>query len=174
GFFTLNLQIISGAIKVPLLLWGTVFICLPALFTFNVLLGSKLSLKQTAAVLAMSAYLIATVLVSLAPIVLFFIICSSVNSFVILLTVIAFAIAGVFGVTLLWRAMSYLTERAGFEYDPKIIRVWTLIYMFVGTQFAWPLRPFIGDPGDFAWVREVSGNFYTGLFGIITDLFTRG
>ena len=174
GFFSRNLQIVSGALKVPILLWGSLAICLPALFTFNVLLGSKLSFKQTAAVLAMTTYLISTVLVSLSPIVFFFIICASVKGFVILLTVIAFSIAGLFGVSLLWNAMGYLTERAGYAYDSKIIKAWTVIYMFVGTQFAWILRPFVGDPGEFAWLRTIGGNFYTGLFQIITDLFTKG
>ena len=173
GVFSKNLQIISGAVKVPALLWGSLVICLPALFTFNVLLGSKLSLRQTAAVLAMLTYLISTVLVSLSPIVLFFIICSSVKGFVILLTVVAFSIVGVFGASLLWNSMGYLTERAGYNYDSKIIRAWTVIYMLVGTQFAWILRPFIGDPGEFAWVRSIGGNFYTGLFQIIADLFAK-
>ena len=81
GFFTFNLQIISGAIKIPLLLWGTLGICLPALFTFNVLLGSKLSLKQTAAVLSMSTYLLSTVMASLSPILLLFAISSREKSF---------------------------------------------------------------------------------------------
>lgn len=170
GFYSLNLQILSGALKVPVLLWGSLGICLPALFTFNVLLGSKLSFKQTTAVLAMTTYLISTVAVSLSPILLFFIMCGSAKSFVIVLTVIALAVAGMFGVSLLWNAMGYLTERAGYAYDAMIIQAWTLIYVFVGTQFAWILRPFIGDRGDFAFLRSIGGNFYTGLFNIILDM----
>jgi hypothetical protein len=169
GFFTFNLQIISGAIKIPLLLWGTLGICLPALFTFNVLLGSKLSLKQTAAVLSMSTYLLSTVMASLSPILLLFAISSREKSFVILLCVLSCATAGIFGVSLLWNAMGYLTVRSGYEYDAKIVRAWTLIYIFVGTQLAWILRPFIGDPGQFAWLRHVGGNFYTGTYHILLD-----
>lgn len=103
----------------------------------------------------------------------FFIICSSTKSFVVLLTVLSCAIAGGFGVALLWRAMGYLTERAGYVYDAKIVQARTFIYIFVGTQFAWILRPFVGNPGEFASLRKIGGNFYTGIFQIAMDLFQR-
>jgi hypothetical protein len=173
GCFTHNLQILSSAVKVPVLLWGTLGICLPALFTFNVLLGSKLSLKQTTAVLSMSTYLLATVLASLSPIVLFFAISAHQKSFVVLLCVLSCAIAGAFGVSLLWNAMGYLTLRSGNDYDSKIVRAWTLIYIFVGTQFAWILRPFVGDPGNFMLFRHLGGNFYTGTYRILIDFLGR-
>jgi hypothetical protein len=170
GVFSYDLQIFAGAIKSPFLLWGTLGICLPALFTFNVLLGSKLSFKQTTAVLAMTTYLIATVLVSLCPIVLFFIICGSSESFIILLTVISMTISGTFGVSLLWQAMMYLTKRVGSTYNHAIIKSWTIIYMFVGTQFAWVIRPWVGTHGQFAWLRELGGNFYSGLLQVVSSI----
>ena len=40
GFYTVSWQILFSAIKAPILIFGTVAICLPALFTFYVLLGS--------------------------------------------------------------------------------------------------------------------------------------
>jgi len=67
--------------------------------------------------------------------------------------------------------MGYLTVRSGNEYNSKIVRAWTLIYIFVGTQLAWILRPFIGDPGSFAWFRHIGGNFYSGTIRIILDVF---
>ncbi|MEM0896538.1 MAG: hypothetical protein AAGJ79_06595 [Verrucomicrobiota bacterium] len=174
GMFAGGLQIFSSAVKVPLLLYGAGAVCLPALFTFNVLLGSRLSFGQTVAVLVMATFLLAAVLASLAPIVLFFVISTTSKSFVILLCVVCLSVAGVFGVLLLWKAMGYLTVRAGQFYDSKIIKTWTLIYAFVGTQLSWLLRPFVGDPGEFAFIRNVGGNFYTGLARIVMELFTGG
>ncbi len=170
GFHTLHWQILSGAFKIPFLLWGTLLVCLPALFTFNVLLGSKLSIAQTTAVLAMSTYLLTAILVSLSPIALFFIISTPSKEFIILLTVACCALGGCFGVSLLWNAMGYLTLRAGYAYDSMIIKVWTLIYVFVGTQAAWLLRPFVGDPEHFFLLRKLGGNFYTGLWHIIVNM----
>lgn len=174
GFFVLNLQILITAVKSPLLILGTMGICLPALFTFNVLLGSKLSLKQTTAILSMATYIMATVLVSLAPIMLFFIVSTNSKNFVLLLTVIAFGIAGLFGVKMLWTGMNYLTERSGYEPNRQIVQIWTLIYIFVGTQLAWILRPFIGDAGEVVLFRQIEGNFYQAVFRIIVNLLGGG
>lgn len=164
GFYTLSWQIVLSAIKAPILLFGTVTICLPALFTFNVLLGSKLSFKQTAAMLSVTAYIMATVLVSLALITLFFIVSTTSKEFILLLNVAAFGIAGMFGVRMLWTGMDYLTIRSGYKPNRQIIQIWTLIYIFVGTQLAWILRPFIGDGGQVVIFRHIEGNFYQSVF----------
>jgi len=174
GFLILNLQIVIAAIKSPMLIVGTMVICLPALFTFNVLLGSKLCLKQTAAILSMATYIIAIVLISLAPIMLFFIVSTNSKNFVLLLTVIAFGIAGLFGVKMLWSGMNYLTERSGYQPNRQIVRTWTLIYIFVGTQLAWILRLFIGSAGELIIFRQIEENFYQAVFQVIVNLLTGG
>jgi hypothetical protein len=66
--------------------------------------------------------------------------------------------------------MRYLTIRAGKIYNPRIIRIWSLIYIFVGTQLSWLLRPFMGDPGTFVLFREVEGNFYIAMLRVFTTL----
>lgn len=171
GVYAANLQILLAAWKAPLLILGTVTICLPALFTFNVLLGSKLSMKQTTGVLTITTYIMATVLISLAPIMLFFIISTQDKSFILLLNVAAFAIAGGFGVLMLWTCMDYLTVKSGYPPNKRIIQIWTLIYVFVGTQLAWILRPFIGNPGETVLFRNLEGNFYHAVLYTIIDLF---
>ena len=171
GCYSFSWQIPASAIKIPLVILGTMGICLPALFTFNVLLGSKLSFKQTLAVLSMSTYMMATVLISLAPILLFFIISSRSEDFSLLLNVMAFSIAGVFSVSLLWAGMGYLTLRAGHDFNVRIVRVWTLIYIFVGTQLAWILRPYIGEADQFVVFRALEGNFYKALVHIVLNIF---
>ncbi|MEW6348937.1 MAG: actin-binding WH2 domain-containing protein [Thermodesulfobacteriota bacterium] len=173
GFYSLNLQILLSAVKCPMLLLGTMAVCLPALFTFNVLLGSKLSFKQTTAMLSITTYLIATVLVSLAPIELFFMISTEGKHFVLLLNVAAFGISGVFGVKMLWGGMDYVIQRAGYPVNRRIIEIWSLIYMFVGTQLAWILRPFLGTPGEVVLYRKLGGNFYQAVFQATVDLIWR-
>ncbi len=181
GCYSGGLQIVSVALKVPLLIFGTLGICIPSLYTFNVLLGSKLSFKQTLAVAVMSTYLLSLILVSLAPIMLFFTFSSDNKSFLVLLNVFFFTVSGLFGVSLLWHCMKFLAlkdcaagvpaqdgETVTVKSGNHIIKVWTIIYIFVGTQMAWLLRPFIGLPGDFSWFRELGGNIY---MAIITNLF---
>ncbi|MBI3944340.1 MAG: actin-binding WH2 domain-containing protein [Armatimonadetes bacterium] len=164
------LQIPTGAAKMPILLFGTLVICAPALFTFNVLLGSKLTARQTVAVLVTATYLMSAVLASLAPIVFFFILSGSARDFVVLLNVIACAIAGGFAVALVWQGMKYLTIRSGGDPNLGILKVWMLIYMFVGTQLAWTLRPFVGTAGQFALFRHLEGDFYSAVAQLIARM----
>lgn len=172
GMFSGGWQPLAAAIKVPILLFGTLLICTPALFTFNVLMGSRLSFKQTVTMLIVCTYLISAVLVSLAPIMFFFILSGSSRQFITLLNVLAFTISGSFGISLLWAGMRYLTIKSGSEPDGMILPIWSIIYMFVGTQLAWILRPFIGGRSSFAIFRTVEDNFYVALFKMISKMLS--
>ncbi len=160
GVYAGQLQILSSACKIPVLFFLTLAICAPALYTFNVLLGSKLSLKQIVAMLMVKTFLISLILVSFAPIILFFIITASSHDFTTLLNVSMCGIAGLFGITLLWKGMEYITAKQEETPNNWILVIWMGIYAFVGTQLAWSLRPFVGDANQFAWFRDVEGNFY--------------
>jgi hypothetical protein len=53
-----------------------------------------------------------------------------------------------------------------------LVYIWILLFGFVGTQLAWTLRPFFGDPdAPFALFREISGTFYGDILGTIGQLF---
>ena len=53
-----------------------------------------------------------------------------------------------------------------------LVYVWILLFGFVGTQLAWTLRPFFGDPdAPFALFREISGTFYSNILRTIGTLF---
>lgn len=54
-----------------------------------------------------------------------------------------------------------------------LVRIWILLFGFVGTQLAWTLRPFFGDPdAPFALFREISGTFYSDVLRTIGELFS--
>ena len=67
--------------------------------------------------------------------------------------------------------MDYLTIKSGYQPNRQIIQTWTLIYIFVGTQLAWILRPFIGDPNETVLFRQIEGNFYQAVFNAFIGLF---
>lgn len=53
-----------------------------------------------------------------------------------------------------------------------LLYIWILLFGFVGTQLAWTLRPFFGDPGrPFALFRHISGTFYSDILHSIGQLF---
>jgi hypothetical protein len=52
-----------------------------------------------------------------------------------------------------------------------LLYIWILLFGFVGTQLAWTLRPFFGNPNSpFALFREIEGNFYTEVIKTIAGL----
>lgn len=53
-----------------------------------------------------------------------------------------------------------------------LLYIWILLFGFVGTQLAWTLRPFFGDPGQpFGLFRKIDGTFYADIFRTIGHLF---
>jgi hypothetical protein len=56
-----------------------------------------------------------------------------------------------------------------------LLYIWILLFGFVGTQLAWTLRPFFGDPGrPFGLFRHISGTFYADIFRTIGHLIHGG
>jgi hypothetical protein len=52
-----------------------------------------------------------------------------------------------------------------------LLYIWIMLFGFVGTQLAWTLRPFFGDPGQpFGVFREIGGTFYADLLRTIGQL----
>ena len=44
------------------------------------------------------------------------------------------------------------------------MKVWALLFAFVGIQMAWNLQPFVGESGEpFQLFRRNEGNFYTAV-----------
>ncbi|GAB3964509.1 hypothetical protein V1634_01315 [Plantactinospora veratri] len=53
-----------------------------------------------------------------------------------------------------------------------LLHIWILLFGFVGTQLAWTLRPFFGDPErPFALFRSIDGNFYAEILHSLGKLF---
>ena len=53
----------------------------------------------------------------------------------------------------------------------NVVRLWILIYAFVGSQMAWTLRPFIGAPSmEFELFRQLGGNFYANILASIGEI----
>jgi len=164
-------QAIASAVKVPCLFLLTLVICLPALYVVSALLGSNLSRRQLTGIL-MASFLVTTVLLAaFAPITAFFMLSARHYAFIKLLNVVFFAIATGAGVAVISGAVKTVGSQDLASYR-TLLRFWFVIYAFVGTQMAWILRPFVGNPSlGFSVFRHLEGNFYTDVFGSIFRLF---
>lgn len=117
GSFHSPLQALSSAIKLPTLYLITLLVCLPTLYIFNVLFGSKQSIAQHFTYLLTAVSVIAILLCGFAPVTLFFLITINNSlkdySFFLLLNVSIFALTGVVGVSFLYQVMKPSMQEVG-------------------------------------------------------------
>ncbi len=166
-------QALSSAVKLPLLFVATLLICSPTLYFFNVLYGSNQSLTQNVALMLTAITVTSVLLLSFAPIVVFFLLTTSGYQFFKLLNVAFFAICGIVGVAFLSQGMRVVSAAGeeGVRARRWVMWLWVLVYGFVGSQMAWTLRPFIGAPSmKFELFRQLGGNFYTNIFASIGEI----
>jgi hypothetical protein len=166
-------QTLSSACKLPILFLATLVVCAPTLYFFNLIFGSDQSLSQNVALMLTAITVTAVVLLSFAPIVLFFLLTSSNYQFFKLLNVGVFTIAGIIGVLFLVQGMRVVSANGTGDADARltVVRLWVLAYAFVGSQVAWTLRPFVGAPSmQFELFRQLGGNFYTNVFASIGEI----
>ena len=140
----------------------------------------------------------ATVIASLGPIVGFFSLSSQSYPFILLLNVTICGLGGFLGMRLVVKTLaasqpepeiriSEARQDSTDEDQPPalpdepvvapegqswkgILGIWMVLYVFVGTQLAWILRPFIGNPeSPFVWFRGKSGSFIDTVLRALGD-----
>jgi hypothetical protein len=173
GSYHSALQAATAGVKLVALFALTLLICFPAFFVVQYILGSKLRLAQVLAIVLSGFVLCSAIMMSLAPVVIVFLLTGSNYYFLELLHIALFVIAGFFGMLRVVSALKYTCERKGIYPHTAVVvfRFWAVIMAFVGVQIAWNLRPFVGDRGEpFALFREYEGNFYAAVVYSVRQL----
>ncbi|MGL6343579.1 MAG: actin-binding WH2 domain-containing protein [Waterburya sp.] len=181
------LQMVSSAFKLPALYLLTLLICLPTLYFFDVIFGSKRVFTQYLALLMASMAMISVMLFGFAPVTLFFRLSINDYHFFLLLNLVVLSLTGLIGIKFFYRSMIYLIEKEESELKAnliadmdkpvevkllqnrhKLIKAWLFLYGFVGSQLGWTLRPFFGSSNlPFELFREIESNFYVEVVKII-------
>ncbi|MDX1992858.1 MAG: actin-binding WH2 domain-containing protein [bacterium] len=169
-------QMLSSAFKLPILFLITLIICTPSLYFFNLLFQSRQTIWQAVALIMTAVTTTSVLLVSFAPIMLFFLTAAGDYNFLKLLTVAVYGISGVMGILFLRQGMAASVDADnpdGREARRAIFMGWIVLYAFVGIQMAWTLRPFIGAPNSgFEIIRTgTRTNFYENIIDSATDFF---
>jgi len=167
GLYAGGLQILYDAIKIPILLLISLYITAPSFYVLTSLLGGKRSLSQVVVLLLSSVTVMSTILIALVPVNLFFTlttpnVTSSTEAFIILLNVLIFALAGTFALVYLLRG--FLALYPGGEWVLSFL-IGGFIFILVGTQLAWVLRPYFHYRGYFVGPQEK--NFYIAIIELI-------
>lgn len=162
-------QAVSTAVKLPILFLLTSLICLPTLYLFNTLFGARQSIQQNVAMYLAPITVMTVMLFGFAPIILFFLITLTAADyqFIKLLNVAVFGISGLIGMWFLIKGTWIIADddEDGVRLRRLTLLFWICLYAFVGSQMAWTLRPFIGDPNyPFELFRQTGGNFYSNVW----------
>jgi hypothetical protein len=113
-------QVLATVIKVPALFFLTLLVTTPSLYVFNALVGSRLTLPALLRLLVAAMAVILAVLASLGPIVAFFSLTTPNYSFMGLLNVLAFTVAGLLGLVFLLQTLHRLAV-ATTETIPEVV-----------------------------------------------------
>ncbi len=162
------LQITYSAAKVPLLLSATFIISLPSFFVLNTLMGLRDDFAQVMRMLIATQAALTVILASFAPFTALWYASSADYEVAKLFNALMFGCASVTAQLVLLRLYRPLIAR-----NPRhraMVRLWLVIYSFVGIQMGWTLRPFIGKPGmETTFFRqEAWTNAYVEVFETIT------
>jgi hypothetical protein len=139
------LQAVYSALKVPILLLATVGLSLPSFFIVNTLLGLRDDFRVAVRGILGAQAGLTIILVSLAPLTLFWYVSSNDYNLAILFNGLMFGVATAGAQVMLRR--TYRPLVAKHPWQRWMLRFWMLLYAFVGIQMGWVLRPFVGDPG---------------------------
>ena len=171
GGFHSGLPAAASAVKTPALFLLTLLVCLPALHFVGLLFGSRVRFSQSLVVLMAGVCQTSILLGSFSPISLFFLLSRSEYPFLLMMHVLIFAFCGAAGLASVYRNFQYLRQTVGARNDTPfanhLLKVWMLLYMFVGTQMVWNLAPFINRQGPVTVFNQLGGNFYTYIWDVL-------
>ncbi len=166
GAYVGGLQILYGAVKMPLFFLGTLGISFAAMHLFA---ARELRAGRTFATALETIATTAVVLGALAPVVALVSLTapkpSGYPSLILLLTA-SVAVGGVTGVVRLHRRLG----------SWRLTATWVVLYQFTGAQMAWLLKPWVSHTlraDRFLPLREnLNGNFYESVFRTACGLFS--
>jgi len=164
-------QALYSATKVPLFLLATFALSLPSFFVVNTLVGLRNDFSRALAAIAGCQATLTLILVSLAPFTALWYLSDPQYPDAILFNALMFAVASFSAQIVLRRSYRPLIARNS-RHRP-MLGTWLCIYIFVGIQMAWVLRPFIGEPAlPTRFLRpDAFSNAYISVAHIIADRF---
>ena len=141
GFFQGGSQILVTAVKAPLILALTLLLCVPSLYVFSSLAGSRWTARSFFAVVAGFAGILSLLMAALLPISWLFSVSSRYLGSVVWLHVVLWLLALVIGWRFLGRVLAHVGARG--------LGLWLLLFALVSFQAVTFLRPVLQRaPGE--------------------------
>lgn len=165
-------QLAYSGVKTPLLLLLIYGLCVPAFFVVNSLFGLRTDVRPALLALTAMQSCFAIVLACLAPVLALIYVSIRDYPTAVFANGALFALASVSSQIVVFRYYAPLIRRE--PAHRKMLAVWLCMYVFVGMQAAWVLRPFIGNPArPVAFSRPGAwGNAYVAIARIARHVAT--
>jgi hypothetical protein len=134
-------QIAFAALKMPLVMLGTLVLCAPAFYGIAAAFGRAWSFRTVASLALVAGARFSLVLLAAAPALWLTIDLGAPYHLIKLVAALAYGLAGLAALGLLVRGLG---DGPG---KHKTILLFVGIFLMVGGQTAWILRPYLGTPG---------------------------
>ncbi|HOU15664.1 MAG TPA: hypothetical protein PKZ84_21375 [Anaerolineae bacterium] len=169
-----------GIVKLPALFLISGLICLPTLYYFSVLFGSRLHFLQMITLILTSQAVTAVLALGVTPISLLFLLSGTDANFLVLLNISALGLCATLGLIFLVQGALYANEskppermtfggwfnlfvRGGIR--TLVLLSWLLLYGLIGAQLSYAMRPFFGVPLEGSDFFSSVGSAVLRLFG---------
>jgi hypothetical protein len=158
GSYREGLQILSAAVKLPLVMLFTAALCVPALTALGAALDRARDLRRDLALVLAALALGSVVVAATAPLVLLAISLRVPYHQVTLIVAGCCALAGLAALGFFVRGVRAIDRR---RWRPLALGL-LMVFVFVGTQMAWTFRPYMVRPRtpQPPFIRLVEGSFF--------------
>jgi hypothetical protein len=135
-------QIAFAALKVPVVTLGTLAVCVPAFYAIAAVFGRPWSLRAAVSIMLVAGARFSLVLLAATPVLWLTINLGASYDAVKLLASLAYSLAGLAALGLILRGLGPGPGRTA------TVCTFVAVFLLVGGQSAWILRPYIGTPGS--------------------------
>ena len=133
-------QIAFAAIKLTLVGLGTLVVCVPAFHAITAVFGRPWALRPAISIMLIAGARFSLILLAATPVLWLAINLGAPYHLVKLLAALAYALGGLAALGLLLRSLGKGRDQLA------TVTVFVGVFLLVGGQAAWVLRPYIGDP----------------------------
>ncbi|HSP17783.1 MAG TPA: hypothetical protein VLV78_23765 [Thermoanaerobaculia bacterium] len=158
GFFQGGLAVVFAAVKMPLIIFGSLILCLPSLYIFTAFSGGDVTFGEFTRSVAAFCGVIGLVLLALMPVSWLFAVSSISLAFVVWLHIFVWVTALVFAQRVLFRSAIRARGAVG---------LWLTLLFLVSLQMTTYLRPVLRRPSDGSVLELEKESFFTHLQQVV-------
>jgi hypothetical protein len=137
-----GLQTLLGAGKLPVATLATLVLCAPAFYAVSAVFDRPWSVRSVVSLMLVAGARLALVLLAATPALWLAINLGAGYDLAKLVATVAFALGGLAALALLVRGIG---DGAG---KKQTVALFMAVFLLVGAQTSWMLRPYIGTPGE--------------------------